>query len=73
MKLPWQHSPKIAPEAWLSEIVPLQPLPLFRPLTEWSPAPPQLSISEYERRKSMRELDMAFSNRVIALRRHHFE
>ena len=48
--------------------------PLFRPLSEWNPAPrPGLSVTEFERRKAMRELEMALTNRSIALHRHRFE
>jgi hypothetical protein len=50
------------------------PRPLFRPLGEWHVSPrPQLNASDYQRRKSMRELEMAFTSRSIALHRHGFD
>lgn len=52
------------------------PLPrqLFRPLGEWHVSPrPGLNASDYERRKAMRELEMAFTTRATALHRHRFD
>ena len=48
--------------------------PLFRPLGEWHVSPrPRLNASDYERRKTMRELEMAFTSRSVALHRHGFD
>jgi hypothetical protein len=48
--------------------------PLFRPLGEWHVSPrPQLNASDYQRRKTMRELEMAFTTRSVALHRHGFD
>ena len=50
------------------------PRPLFRPLGEWHVSPrPGLAASDYERRKTMRELEMAFTTRATALHRHRFD
>lgn len=39
--------------------------PLFRPYADWGmPDMPQLSATDYERRKSRRELALAFQNRA---------
>ena len=49
------------------------PRPLFRPMADWQPTPPpSLNVTDYDRRKAMRELEMAFTNRSVALHRHRF-
>ena len=62
---------RFEPELWVDEITPMTILPLFRSLPE-SPLP-QLTASGYERRRALRELEVAFTDRAIALRRHRFE
>lgn len=46
-------------------------LALFRDFAEWNVSTsPQLTVSDYARRKSCRELDMAFEIRARAVRNH---
>ena len=57
-----------------TSMTPFLPRPLFLPLGEWHVSPrPRLNASDYERRKSMRELEMAFTSRSVALHRHGFD